>query len=230
MKVYARQINPEHQESPLFYDSDSFPDNIAVFGNRDFGERMPDVVRRVREVLESGELETELEYIANKRTFYAAYSTATEAITAYLPPEHKERYSTREINRMKEAVEKYNRDEETGLCLALSIVTGQKWHCQQITGICQGDWNTLYYPEEWNPDNIGAFETEYFNAGSEWIIHDEEEAPETPEDVTGYSVYCTSWGDEAIRAELAAVAGCAPADVVMYRWTGSRSTDVYEEV
>ena len=59
MKIYARQINPAHQESPLFFDY--FPDNTAVFGNRDFGEYMPDVVRRVREVLESGELDEEIE-------------------------------------------------------------------------------------------------------------------------------------------------------------------------
>lgn len=38
MKIYARQIAPEHQESPLFYD-DMFPDNIIVSGNRNYKAR-----------------------------------------------------------------------------------------------------------------------------------------------------------------------------------------------
>lgn len=33
MKVYARQISPEYQESPLFMGEEFFPDNIAVCGN-----------------------------------------------------------------------------------------------------------------------------------------------------------------------------------------------------
>jgi hypothetical protein len=35
MKLYAKQISPECQESPLFYD-ECFPDNIILVGNRDF--------------------------------------------------------------------------------------------------------------------------------------------------------------------------------------------------
>lgn len=49
MKIYAKQVAPEYQESPLFLD-DFFPDDIAVCGNRDFKERCPEVFQRVREV------------------------------------------------------------------------------------------------------------------------------------------------------------------------------------
>ena len=55
MKVYCRQVAPEYQESPLYYD-DMFPDNIAVCGNRDYKERLPEVFKRAREALTSGEL------------------------------------------------------------------------------------------------------------------------------------------------------------------------------
>lgn len=37
MKIYARQIAPEYQESPLFYE-DMFPDNMIVSGNRHYKE------------------------------------------------------------------------------------------------------------------------------------------------------------------------------------------------
>ena len=35
MKIHAKQVPPEYQESPLFYD-DFFPDNIILDGNRDY--------------------------------------------------------------------------------------------------------------------------------------------------------------------------------------------------
>lgn len=42
--IYARQVPPEEQESPLWYDL-YFPDDIAVFGNRDFNEHIPEFLR-----------------------------------------------------------------------------------------------------------------------------------------------------------------------------------------
>ena len=64
--------------------------------------------------------------------------------------------------------------------------------------------------------HAAAFETMYFNTGSEWIIHDEENTPEGPEDISGYSCYIVADTEEGIRKELAAVAGCAPSDIVMW--------------
>lgn len=49
MKIYAKQIAPEYQESPLFLD-DFFPDDIAVCGNRDYKERCPELFKIVRAV------------------------------------------------------------------------------------------------------------------------------------------------------------------------------------
>lgn len=44
MKIYAKQVNPEYQESPIFYDG-CFPDNIAVCGNRDFNRHCPEIFK-----------------------------------------------------------------------------------------------------------------------------------------------------------------------------------------
>lgn len=46
MKTFARQISPEYQESPLFLGEDFFPDNIAVCGNRDYREHLPQPLKR----------------------------------------------------------------------------------------------------------------------------------------------------------------------------------------
>lgn len=72
---------------------------------------------------------------------------------------------------------------------------------------------------EVDPDTLpklAAFETMYFNTGSEWIIHDEENTPEGPEDISGYGCYIVADTEEGIRKELAAVAGCAPSDLVIW--------------
>lgn len=70
--------------------------------------------------------------------------------------------------------------------------------------------------DDWIREALAAFETMYFNTGSEWIIHDEENTPEGPEEVNGYSCYIVADTEEGIKKELAAVAGCAPSDIVMW--------------
>ena len=133
----------------------------------------------------------------------------------------KPKYSTRDIHALKELVRAYteaaSREENNILCKVLSIVTGRKWDWKIIRGYCQSDWNEVFYPvDDWSREALSAFETMYFNTGSEWIIHDEENTPEGPEDISGYSCYIVADTEEGIRKELAAVAGCAPSDLVIW--------------
>lgn len=37
MKIYAKQISPENQESPLFLGEEFWPEGIILDGNRDYG-------------------------------------------------------------------------------------------------------------------------------------------------------------------------------------------------
>ena len=99
-----------------------------------------------------------------------------------------------------------------------------------ISGCCQSDWQAGFCPvEEWSREALEVFETEYFNTGSEWIIHDEDGEPESPEEVTGYSVYCVGWNDEQIKRELADAAGESdPAAVVLFKFTGWSRCPEYE--
>ena len=230
--LYAKQVSPEYQESPLFLGDEFFPDNIAVFGNRDYEEHCPDFINKVWEVLRQGELADVLE---NVKEWADWYKNATEAITDYLPPEHGGRYSTNAIHALKNYVIDFSscpssREYEI-LCNVLSIVSGKKWDYRKISGCCQSNWNYIFYPvDEWTSEQIVAFETEYFNTGTEWIIHDEEEAPESPEDINGYSVYCISWNDEGIRKEIADAAGVSPEEVIMYSFDGYRKIPVYKAV
>lgn len=234
MKAYAKQVAPEYQESPLFLGDEFFPDNIAVFGNRDYKEHCPDFINNVWEVLRQGELADVLE---NIKEWAEWYKNATKAITDYLPPEHGKRYSTNAIHALKNYVIEFSncpcsREYEI-LCKVLSIITGKKWDTRIINGCCQSDWNYIFYPvDEWTKEDIEIFETEYFNTGTEWIVDDGEFDPENdiPSNISGCSVYCTSWNDEGIRKEIADAKGIDPANVVLYVFEGWSRTAQYKEV
>lgn len=229
MKIYAKQVPPEHQESPIFLD-ECFPDNIALVGNRDFNKHAPEIFDTVLNVLECGELAEILENIKS----WEWYKNATEAITEYLPPS-KGKYSTNAIHALKSLVSQYSTcsssAEDEILCKVLSIVTSKKWACGTIRGCSQSEWQEIYYPvDDWSKEALNTFETEYFNTGTEWIVHDEEATPESPEDVSGYSVYCTSWNDEGFKKEIADANGGSPEDVILYEFDGYRQTALYKEV
>lgn len=218
MKIYAKQINPAYQESPLFYD-DIFPNDIAVCGNREYIEHCPEVFNLVYSVLSEGEL---AELLENKNGWKNWYKNITEAITDYLPPE-KEKYSTKDIGALKRLVLQYaecpSREENSILCAVLSIVTGRKWDYKMICGCVQSEWNYIYYPvDEWSKAALEAFETEYFNTGSEWIVDEGDFNPDEDniEEISGYSVYCVSWNDEGIKKEIADSVGVDIDDVILF--------------
>lgn len=159
-------------------------------------------------------------YGMNGGYYSSFYKNVTDAINDLLEPE-KARYNTRDIHALKELVEAYTEagslEKNDILCKVLSVVTGRKWDWKIIRGCCQSDWNKIFYSvDDWSREALAAFETMYFNTGSEWIIHDEENTPEGPEDVSGYNCYIVADTEEGIRKELAAVAGCAPSDLVIW--------------
>lgn len=233
MKIYAKQIAPEYQESPLFIDG-CFPDNIAVCDNRDFNSHKPELFEKVQEVLEQGELAEVLEYTKDWAEWY---KNATEAINEYLSLENGKKYSMNAIHVLRCLVLDYSccacsRKNEI-LCKVLSIVDGREWDFDTIRGICQSDWQEVFFPvDEWSKEALRQFEMEYFNEGTEWIVDDGEFNPATdsPLNINGYSIYCTSWSDEGIRKEIADAEGVDPADVVLYAFEGWSRTAQYKEV
>lgn len=50
-KIYAKQVPPEYQESPLFYGD--WPENVFVFGNRHYNqhaERLEEIRAALEEI------------------------------------------------------------------------------------------------------------------------------------------------------------------------------------
>ena len=224
--IYAMQINPEYQESPLSvdnFDIESAYPGIAVFGNRDYTDHIPENVQRVLDVLNDGELADILDSFNRRLRDYntEVYQNVSEAIMDYLPPEHKKRYSTKEISILNNDISwfgMYSADDEMIIVRVLSIVTGRKYERSTIRGCCQGEWQNVLYPSDvYSDETIEYLEKDYFNTGSEWIIHDEDFIPECAEDISGYSVYCYSWLLECIADEIMNAAGADDSyDIVMY--------------
>ena len=82
---------------------------------------------------------------------------------------------------------------------------------------------------EWSREALAAFEVEYFNTGSEWIVHEGEFDPEQngPEDIEGYSIYCTSY---KVQEEIAAYEGVKPEEVKLFEFSGFSRVPVYKAV
>lgn len=222
MKLYAKQINPEYQESPLFFD-ECFPDNIIVTGNRDYNSHTTAEYDQIVQCFD--ELCDEYENIKARNSSF--YKNITELLQDYFPG----KYSTKKIHFFKEILEKYGTRyyyEGDYIVDMLELVTGKEWRKCTIRGCCQSDWQEIIYPvNEWTKESIEAFEIEYFNTGSEWEIHDGPEEPETPEEITGFTVYCISWNYDEIKKELIDAAGYEPEEIILYEYAGYTKTPVY---
>ena len=232
MKIYARQIMPEFQDSRIFDDDGNGVEYINVWGNKDYQSRTSSVFDRVKECLDAGELAEDIEAVMEKNPS-AIYGNITEAINNQLWRDDGKPYSTRQIGKLKQLVLRYSEcrssEEDQILVDVLSIVTGEEWDYRNIHGCWQSEWNTVYYPVKyWTKESLDAFETMYFNTGSEWIVHEGDTEPTSPEEIDGCAYYCVSWNDEGIKKELAEAAGGNVEDVVLYKYSGSVSIPTYK--
>ena len=218
MKIIAKQIPPEYQESPLFLGAEFWPENVFVFGNRHYNQHA-DVLN---------ELKTALENIADvfddMRHGGAWTTDLSHAILCELPDNYRREYSRRERLRIVELATEYSitksDDENDVLCAALELFTGKTWDHGTIRGCCQGDWQEIIYPAEYGRKWLAKFETEYFNTGSEWLIDPDGDC---------ISVYTHGWHDEEIRAELADATGTTPENITLLQFTGWNRTTEYTE-
>jgi hypothetical protein len=216
MKIYAKQVPPEYQESPLFMEE--WPENVFVFGNRwltDHAGRLEDIKQALEDVYDvcnGWSCYSKLSDVLPARDGGREYTRAERLTLARLAKNYQE-YS-------------YNSDDENALfCDLLELITGQKYDYTTIRGCCQGDWQNIIYPAEYGRDWLSDFETEYFNTGAEWRISEN-----NPESDDCYYFYSHSWSDDGTRDEIAAAAGVDPSDVILYSFTGWSRSPEYMEV
>lgn len=226
-KVYARQIPPEYQESPLFLDESFWPADVFVYGNRDFHEHgnISEYAHALEEI--AGVFE-------DMQSGYGWTKDLGYAIRCEVPSGHCENFTRAQRLEIVKLAKQYaesdrgSYDEEQALLLFLELLSGKEYAAATIRGCCQGDWQKIMYPADWTRTQVEIFETEYFNTGSEWMVHDEETEPESPEEINGFTMYCHGWSDDDIRAEIAEETGVDPADVVLYKFSSWSRSATYE--
>lgn len=235
MNVIAKQINPEIQESPLFY-PDCFPDNIVIFGNSDYNNHTCEVFNKVYNMLDGGDLYAILNNVDTMKK--EGYKNTTQAINDFLPPINK-KYSTKTINKIKDLVLFYgdyktkHYKDNNGICQILAAMTGKVWDTKTIRGNTQGEQRQIcYIVDEWSPQSLKVFECEYFNSGTEWeIFTNIEHLPDSKEafDFDSYSIYCTSWDANGIKKEIAEATGCEIENIKLYQFDGYTKIPKYKE-
>lgn len=222
MKTYAKQIDPEFQESMLFFISRSGEwcwenecyDNVCVLPRKGYHDYMPEDIRELFDMFNRGELDTE---------------TLQELCNRELSEEEKQKLS--ELLSMYDHAT-WSRDLDNLLLLAaVSVLRQTPYKLCTIHGCCQSEWREILYPsEEFTDDDVRIFETLFFNTGTEWIVHDGETDPNSPEDIDGFSIYCTDPDENATRAAIADVAGCNPEDVILYEFAGYTKAPKYKMI
>jgi hypothetical protein len=228
MIIYARQVPPEHQESPLFWDLDALPEHIHIGGNAKLKELRFDEIRALwgRLAEAAGDL-----YEARQGRLALCWA---DDLRELLPREsgdytRAERLRWRDILTDEKAL--YSSQKYRVFCQALEILTGRGWDFCTLRGCCQSDWQYCLFPEnDWNGEALEHLEAEYFNTGTEWIVHDDESTPGSPDEINGFSVYCHGWNNDQIRREIADAAGGNPDEVQLYQFAGYEKRARYEEV
>lgn len=226
-KVYARQVPWEWQESP-WDDERLKTDKAALYGNRSYRRYAFDEFEQVVKALE----EMDWTYFADcgSAKVDRPYSTEQEMLLDYVPPVGRGFYTDEEIEAWKFACQMYNpdygRNEQWGICMGLTLMLGKEYDYKTLRGSCQSDWIYFIYPTDlYNDEAVRCLETEFFNTGEEWIVHNEDTVPECAEDVQGYSFYVY---DEA-RKEIAEAEGVDPEDVVLWGYDEMRQVPKYKE-
>ncbi len=232
MKIYAKQVPPEYQESPLFLGDEFWPENVFVFGNRDFNDHSGRI-KDIRAALE--DIASEFERLQNGEfSDYIGGYSLIEILKDFLPRDDGREYARAERLRIVQLANNYcncrSYEENDILCAALEIVTGDKYENATIRGCCQGDWQEIIYPAAYGREWLEHFETEYFNTGSEWIVHDSDTTPDGPEDIDGFIMYAHGWNEEQIKKEIANAYGTPDGDVILYKHAGYTKTSIYEVV
>ena len=232
--IYAKQIPPEYQESPLYWSrnprtreldlADTWP-GVSLTGNRHLcgytAEEYDDAERATNEAAE--------EY-NNGKEWTGERVTLRDALRDYgIEKRNGKQWSPRELGQWKRLFEEYDRNPydrrnaERRLLTALQLITGEPYERDTLRGCSQGDYIECTYPRnKYSAADLARLEKEYFNTGEEWTIYDDD--PNENPDAESFSMYVYSWDDDEKRKEIAAAAGVDPAEVELHAFTGwSRS-------
>ena len=193
-KYIAREVAPERSTGEYEFDiaDECANETMALYGNKEYNSHTCPVFDRVREVCEGFDNGY---YIESE--FENAHDCVYGLFGEYLEVDHIVKLTEQECAEIMAALnEGYSRYNATRICKILSVLTRTHWDYKTIRGVCQSDWQIMYYNASWSDELIRRFEMAYFNTGTEFEIID----AETNERET--FIYCYEYGEKAITDEM----------------------------
>ena len=213
--IYARQINPENQTSPLY--DDIFPDDIIVDGNRDYYSHTIPAYDHAKNYFD----EMANDYEDNKCSIGEILHDYGFTRDDGKPWTNQQKHKWKILMMDDDGIE-----NEAILLSVLELMTGYEWDSRQIHGCCQGEWNNVIYRKDvYDRERLNRFETAYFNTGTEWEVDFESD---DPENMNGEYMYCYGMSIDDIRTEIANEANEKPENVVLYTFAGYKKTPIYK--
>lgn len=227
-KYYCRQISPEIQESPFSsFDANEIWNEITITGNENFVSHYSKEYLDLKDKIDDF-LSPDAPEIDNAAMSY---------LCKHFPKADNSNYTEDEKKKWIDLYKKYTPDFRNELRIIADILTmmypGSKYVTRVIYGDCQSDWNYVVYDSnKYSDDDIKALTTEYFNTGSEWIIHDDPNLDiiENPEDINGYSMYCHDSDSETALKEIAEYLETDVKNITAYAFDGYIRTPKYKLV
>lgn len=215
-KYYATELDGENFNYEMYLDEDTLVDNkIAIYGNREYCNMNADLVEDIKHSLENCfyDLREVQEDAENSGwTKKQLNSELLKTVGYYF----NKNLSDDDKGSLINLCTLYNDSEDTDIILkAMSINYGKKYNVRTIKGCCQGDWNTLYYPEGTGEDFINFIEAVYFATGTEFAITENMVEPEEADTAETYCDYTYLWNTKDIKEWIAKNNHCDPEDVVV---------------
>ena len=221
--IYAKTLNPEDFDYRMYDISEDDYNEVFILGGRDYCDidnkgYLSDIKKLINDY--------------NGWSYYG-YNNWSNYFNDMLPnKENGKALSPKEVHNIMLALDE--NDKNKIICLCLSIITGKQYRHKGPRGCCQGDYVDAYYPNTVSQAYIDFVEAWFFGTGTEVIIHDCDNIPQSAMDIEGFSFYTATYGIDNLKREIKRECGYKDDDEVDVKlWLYDKSTytrqDIYKE-
>lgn len=240
-KLYAKQVAPDFQESPFNPQNPIWDgEYIAALGNREYREIFNESFKRLYDnVDDAAEYADILSSLgeAYLEGYYGMKSLEDILLKNGLYPEgEKNTYSPEELEKWEDLLQKWREHPEDRtrphhyedlMAEMYSMILGIEMQYSEIRGSGgQTEWQGLYHPADWTRTQLRHFEMEYWNEGTEWIVHTGDNIPDCPDDIDGHAYYCYGETLDEICRELVEATGFSGGEENVVLWKFERYCQV----
>lgn len=227
MKIEVKQVPPEAQESYWMLDGE--PDNIVLFGNKDYSEhwgKWGDISRDYENCIDS----FNEDFTSKGEPIEEGFFSSIEELTEYYLNPYGYKYKEEDEKAwLALFLDDICYKKEAWVPVVLSLIERKSYRCSVLRGVCQSDWQYVVFSSEDYPSEnaIYAMSAEYFNTGSEWhvdLIEDEE----LIDSFNFYSEKYLDTKEEILDAIREQVGNIANATYKISVCTGHRTEPVFE--